>query len=75
MINLMFQDRRLVISGKALILESHLFDFQNPTIRGIAISFILGKYFITFFSKITCIDTVCENSIKLFKRQYKQYFR
>lgn len=51
MMNLMFQDRRLVISGKALTLESHLFDFQNPTIRGITISFILGKYLITFFPK------------------------
>lgn len=42
---------KTVISGKALTLESHPSDFQNPTIRGITISFILGKYFITFFPK------------------------
>lgn len=51
MMHLIFQDRRLVISGKVLTLESHPFHFQSPTIRGVAMSFILGKYFITFFSK------------------------
>lgn len=70
MIYLIYQDERLVISGKALTLESHAFQFQSPTIRGIAyVSFILGKYFF-FFSKITCIDIICENSITLVKRQY-----
>lgn len=47
--NLMFQDRRLVVSGEALTLESHPFNSQSPTLRGIAMSFIVGKYLITFF--------------------------
>lgn len=47
--NLIFQDRRLVVSGEALTLERHQFNFQSPTLRGIAMSFIVGHYLLTFF--------------------------
>lgn len=51
MVQLIFQDRRLAVSGKTLTPGSHPFHYQSPSVTVIAVSFILAKYFITFFFK------------------------
>lgn len=49
--DLVFQGRRLVMSGKALKQENKLFHFQSSTVRGISMSFILIKYFLPISNK------------------------